>query len=341
MKRMLVTGGAGFIGSNFVRYILNKYPDYHVTVLDALTYAGNLDNLADLSGPRMEFIKGDIRNKEDVDGPVRDADMVVNFAAESFVDRSILEPDSFITTDVLGTHVLLEAARKYGIERFLYVSTDEVYGDVIEGSSSETDPIRPNSPYSASKAGGDLLARSYYVTYGLPVVITRGSNTYGPYQHPEKLIPLFVTNAIDDKQLPVYGDGMQVRDWLHVMDHCLGIDIVLHQAPDGEVYNVGGGNERTNIEITKMILKYLDKPESLIKYVADRPGHDRRYSIDTTKLRSLGWKPQNPFEDGMKETVKWYRDNQSWWRKIKEQKEYQRFSMEWYEKREQGTENRK
>lgn len=333
MKRMLVTGGAGFIGSNYVRYVLNKYPEYHVTVLDALTYAGNLDNLADLSGPRMEFIKGDIRNKEDVDGPVRDADLVVNFAAESFVDRSILEPDSFITTDVLGTHILLEAARKHGVERFLHVSTDEVYGDVIEGSSPETDPIRPNSPYSASKAGGDILARSYFVTYGLPVVITRGSNTYGPYQHPEKLIPLFVTNAIDDKQLPVYGDGKQIRDWLHVMDHCLGIDTVLHQAPAGEAYNVGGGNERTNMEITRLILKYLDKPDSLIKYVTDRPGHDRRYSIDTTKLRSLGWKPQHPFEDGMKETVEWYRDNQTWWRKAKEQKEYQRFSEEWYEKR--------
>ncbi|MEN6371396.1 MAG: dTDP-glucose 4,6-dehydratase [Armatimonadota bacterium] len=333
MKRMLVTGGAGFIGSNYVRYALNKYPDYQITVLDALTYAGNLDNLADLSGPRMDFIKGDIRNREDVDGPVHDADLVVNFAAESFVDRSILEPDSFITTDVLGTHVLLEAARKHGVERFLHVSTDEVYGDVAEGSSPETAPIRPNSPYSASKAGGDILARSYFVTYGLPVVITRGSNTYGPYQHPEKLIPLFISNAIDNKQLPVYGDGKQVRDWLHVMDHCLGIDTVLHNGVLGEAYNVGGGNERTNMEITSLILKYLDKPASLIKYVADRPGHDRRYSVDTAKLRGIGWKPQHPFEEGLKETVEWYRDNQAWWRKAKEQKEYQRFSEEWYEKR--------
>ena len=338
MKRLLITGGAGFIGSNYVRYILNKYPDYQVAVLDSLTYAGNLDNLADLSGPRMAFVKGDIRVREDVDDLIRDADAVVNFAAESFVDRSILEPDAFITTDVLGTHVLLEAARKHGIERFLHVSTDEVYGDVAEGSSPETAPIMPNSPYSASKAGGDLLARSYFVTYGLPVVITRGSNTYGPYQHPEKLIPLFATNAIDDKQLPMYGDGKQVRDWLHVMDHCSGIDLVLHNAPAGEVYNVGGGNERTNVEITHLILKYLDKPESLIKHVADRPGHDRRYSVDTTKLRALGWRPEHPFEDGLRETVEWYRDNQSWWRKAKEQKEYQRFSEAWYKKRAASSE---
>ncbi|MBI2842038.1 MAG: dTDP-glucose 4,6-dehydratase [Armatimonadetes bacterium] len=333
MKRILITGGAGFIGSNFARYVLNRYPDYHVTILDALTYAGNPDNIADLSGPRMGFIKGDIRNGEDVDRPVAEADAVVNFAAESFVDRSILEPDSFITTDVLGTHVLLELAKKHGIERFLHVSTDEVYGDVQEGSSPETAPMLPNSPYSASKAGGDLLARSYFVTYGLPVLITRGSNTYGPYQHPEKLIPLFTTNALDDKPLPLYGDGRQVRDWLHVLDHCSGIDVVLHSGDVGEAYNVGGGNERTNIEITTLILKYLDKPTSLIKRVADRPGHDRRYSIDTIKLRGLGWKPERDFESGLRETVEWYRDNQSWWRKIKEKKEYQRFSHAWYAER--------
>jgi len=302
-------------------------------VIDSLTYAGNLDNLADLSGPRMEFVKGDIRNREDVYGLIRDADAVINFAAESFVDRSILEPDAFITTDVLGTHVLLEAARKHGIERFVHISTDEVYGDVEEGSSTETDPFRPNSPYSASKAGGDLLVRSYYVTYKLPVMITRGSNTYGPYQHPEKLIPLFITNAIDDKPLPLYGDGQQVRDWLYVMDHCSGIDLVLHKGTLGEAYNIGGGNERTNIQITYMILKYLGKPESLIKHVTDRPGHDRRYSIATTKLKSLGWQPEMPFEDGLKETVEWYQANQSWWRKIKEQEEYKRFAGAWYEGR--------
>jgi len=333
MKRILVTGGAGFIGSNYVRYLLSKYPDYFVTVLDALTYAGNLDNLADLSGPRMGFIKGDIRNREDVDGPVRDTDAVVNFAAESFVDRSILEPDAFITTDVLGTFVLIEAAKKHGVERFLHVSTDEVYGDIQEGSSLETAPMRPNSPYSASKAGGDLLARSYFVTYGLPVVITRGSNTYGPYQHPEKLIPLFVTNAIDDQPLPLYGDGKQVRDWLHVLDHCSGIDLVLHSGQPGEAYNIGGGSERTNIEITNLILESLGKPTSLVKHVADRPGHDRRYSVDTTKLRALGWRPEHPFEEGLRETVEWYRANQSWWRKTKEQKEYRRFSEAWYERK--------
>ena len=341
MKQILITGGAGFIGSNYVRYVLNKYPDCHVTVLDALTYAGNMDNLADLSGPRMDFVHGDIRDREIVDGLIHNSDAVVNFAAESFVDRSILEPDAFITTDILGTYVLLEAARKHGIERFLHVSTDEVYGDVQEGSSLETAAILPNSPYSASKAGGDLLAHSYFMTYGIPVVITRGSNTYGPYQHPEKLIPLFVTNAIDDQPLPLYGDGMQVRDWLHVIDHCEGIDLVLHKAPPGEVYNVGGGNERANVQITDLILKYLDKPASLIKHIADRPGHDRRYSIDTTKLRNLGWQPKYEFESGLRETVKWYRDNPTWWRKIKEEKEYRRFSKEWYgERREHGTGNR-
>lgn len=333
MKRILVTGGAGFIGSNFVRMILSKYPEYHVTVLDSLTYAGNMDNLADVSGPRMDFIKGDIRNPGDVDGPVKDADAIVNFAAESFVDRSILEPDSFITTDVLGTHVLLEAARKHGIERFVHISTDEVYGDVEVGSSTEVAAILPNSPYSASKAGGDLLARSYFRTYGLPVMVTRGSNTYGPYQHPEKLIPLFVTNAIDDLQLPLYGDGKQVRDWLHVLDHCSGVDMVLHNAPAGEVYNVGGGNERTNVEITSIILETLSKPETLIKTVADRPGHDRRYSVDTTKLRSLGWQPIHAFPIALRDTVEWYRENESWWRKAKENKEHQRFSTTWYEKR--------
>lgn len=333
MKQILVTGGAGFIGSNFARYILNKYPDYRVTVLDVLTYAGHMENIEDLSGPRMDFVKGDIRSREDVDGPIRDADAVVNFAAESHVDRSILEPDAFITTDVLGTHVLLEAARKHNVERFVHISTDEVYGDVAEGSSQEIDPIHPNSPYSASKAGGDLLARSYYVTYGLPVLITRGSNTYGPYQQPEKLIPLFVTNALEDKHLPIYGDGKQVRDWLHVLDHCSGIDLVLHEGVLGEAYNVGGGNEHTNIEVTKLILSALDKPESLIKPVADRPGHDRRYSLDTTKLQTLGWKPIHEFEEGLRETVRWYCENESWWHTIKEQQEYQRFATAWYDER--------
>lgn len=333
MRKILITGGAGFIGSNFVRMMLNKYPDYQVVVYDALTYAGNMDNLADCSGPRMEFIHADIRDKEAAEVAISGVDAIVNFAAESFVDRSILEPDSFITTDVLGTHVLLEAAKRAKIERFVHISTDEVYGDVPVGSSPETAPVLPNSPYSASKAGGELLVRSYFVTYGLPAMITRGSNTYGPYQHPEKLIPLFITNAIDDKQLPMYGDGSQVRDWLHVMDHCSGVDLVLHKGVPGEAYNVGGGNERTNKQVTELILKYTGKGDDLIKHVADRPGHDKRYCIDTTKLKSLGWQTGPEFEDGLKETAEWYLSNESWWRKAKEAKEFQRFSEEWYDKR--------
>ncbi len=333
MRKILVTGGAGFIGSNYVRMALSKYPDYEIVVLDAMTYAGNMENLADCMGPRMKFIEGDIRDPEAVALAMAEVDAVVNFAAESFVDRSILEPDSFITTDVLGTHVLLEAAKKRGVERFVHISTDEVYGDVPIGCSPETAPILPNSPYSASKAGGELLARSYFVTYGLPVMITRGSNTYGPYQHPEKLIPLFISNAIDDKQLPMYGDGSQVRDWLHVLDHCSGVDLVLHKGEPGEAYNVGGGNERTNKQVTELILKYTGKGDNLIKHVADRPGHDRRYCIDTTKLRSLGWTTGPEFEEGLKETVEWYTAHESWWRKLKDQKEYKRFSEAWYDKR--------
>lgn len=334
MKRLLVTGGAGFIGSNFVRMILSKYPEYEVTVLDALTYAGNLENLEDVAeNPRFRFVKGDIRNKEDVVGPVDECDAIANFAAESFVDRSILDPDSFITTDVLGTHILLEAAREKGIEKFVHISTDEVYGDVEVGSSKETDPFAPNSPYSASKAGADLLVLAYYRTYGLPVLVTRGSNTYGPYQHPEKLIPLFISNAIDGKQLPVYGDGSQVRDWLHVMDHCSAVDVVLHKGSNGEAYNVGGGNERTNLQITQLILESLDKSDDLIKYVTDRPGHDRRYSLDCSKLKSLGWQPRISFKEGFRETVQWYASNQEWWRRIKEGREYMKFSLEWYRNR--------
>lgn len=328
---MVVTGGAGFIGSNFVRRIAGRYPDYRVIVFDLLTYAGNLDNLAGvLDNERVRFVKGDIRDSAAVREVLRGANMVVNFAAESFVDRSILDPDGFITTDVLGTFVLLQASRELGVERFLQVSTDEVYGSVEEGSSVETDGILPNSPYSASKAGGDLLARSYCITYGLPVVITRGSNTYGPYQHPEKLIPLFISNAIDDKPLPVYGDGLQVRDWLHVDDHCSAIDLVLHEGVPGEAYNVGGDSNRTNIEVTKLLLKSLNKPESLIKYVADRPGHDRRYSLNCDKLKAIGWKPAKVFEEGLRDTVEWYLHNQNWWRKAKDSDSYREFDKAWY-----------
>jgi dTDP-glucose 4,6-dehydratase len=337
LKSILVTGGAGFIGSNFVRYMLNKYPDYRIIVLDALTYAGNRENLADLEGNnRFIFIQGNIKDSKIVDSLMSNADAVVNFAAETHVDRSIHEAGNFIDTDIHGTFVLLEAAKKYGIERFLHISTDEVYGSAdVEGESfNEDDPLRPNSPYSSSKAGADLLVRSYQVTYGVPTLITRSSNNYGPYQYPEKLIPLFVTNAIDDKSLPLYGDGKNIRDWIYVEDNCSGVDTVLHKGKIGEIYNIGGGNERENIFITKTILEQLGKPESLIKPVKDRPGHDRRYSIETKKIEALGWKPQVDLAEGLKKTVDWYLENESWWRKIKEkQDEYMRFYETQYRNR--------
>ncbi len=322
MKRLLVTGGAGFIGSNFVRYMLGKYPDYAITVLDKLTYAGNLANLADVEekyapADRYRFVKGDIGDQAAVKDAMTDCQYVLNFAAESHVDRSIEEPGQFILTDVYGTYILLEQARQQGVERFLQVSTDEIYGHVPDGSSRETDKAEPRSPYSASKAGGELIAQAYFVTYGLPVIITRGSNNYGPYQYPEKLIPLFVTNAIEDKPLPVYGDGQQIRDWIYVLDHCSGIDVALHKGQPGEAYNVGGGNERVNFDITTMILELLEKPASLITYVKDRPGHDRRYSLDTAKLRALGWQPAYSLEVGMRQTVDWYLSHLEWWQPLK------------------------
>ena len=334
MKRLLVTGGAGFIGSNFVRYLLNNYPDVHVINLDALTYAGNRENLIDLEdNPRHLFYHGDIRDREVVDNLMYNVDAVVNFAAETHVDRSIHEAGDFLQTDVLGTFTLLESAKKHNIERFLYVSTDEVYGSIDEGSFKEGDPLSPSSPYSASKAGGDLLAHSYFVTYELPVLITRSSNNFGPYQYPEKLIPFFVTNAIDDKPLPLYGDGLNVRDWLYVVDNCAAIDMVLRQGMIGESYNVGGDCELTNIDITHRILNIMGKPESLIQPVKDRPGHDRRYSVDTTKIRKLGWAPSPDFQRLLEETVNWYIDNENWWRKIKEkQAEYKRFMEAHYGK---------
>ena len=335
MKNILVTGGAGFIGSNFCRYMLGKYPECNVLVLDALTYAGNLDNLADLQdNPRFTFFHGDIREKSVVEDLVQKVDAVVNFAAETHVDRSIADPGSFVLTDVYGVFTLLEAGKKFGIERFVHISTDEVYGTIEQGSFVEGDPLEPNSPYSASKAGGELLARAYFVTYGLPIVITRGSNNFGPYQYPEKLIPLFITNAMEDKPLPVYGDGQQVRDWIYVMDHCEGVDLVLHKGEPGQVYNLGGGSEHTNLEVTKFILNCLNKPDSLIKFVADRPGHDRRYSLDCRRIQELGWSPRHNFEDALEHTVRWYIENEAWWRKIKEQQvEYREFTKEWYGKR--------
>lgn len=318
MKTLLVTGGAGFIGSNFVRYMLSRYPYYRIIVLDKLTYAGNLANLADVAdNPNYRFVRGDIADQRLVDNLVAEVDAILNFAAETHVDRSIMDAGSFIQTDVYGTFVLLEAARKHRIERFLQVSTDEVYGDIPTGSSLEDDPMRPRSPYSASKAGGEMMAKAYHVTYGLPVLITRGSNNYGPYQYPEKLIPVLITNAIDDQELPIYGDGRQVRDWLYVMDHCTGIDVVLHHGEVGEAYNIGGGNERINLEIAHQVLELLGKPRSLLRFVQDRPGHDRRYSLDTTKIRRLGWEPARDFEEGLAETVRWYVENQAWWRPLK------------------------
>jgi len=318
MKNILVTGGAGFIGSNYIHYMLNKYNDIHITNVDKLTYAGNLENLKDLEGnTRYNFVKGDICDAELMDRLVKDAEILVNFAAESHVDRSIGSPDDFIKTDVFGTFVLLEAARKHGLEKFIQISTDEVYGSTIDGSFKETDPLMPSSPYSASKAGADRLAYSYFVTYDIPVIVTRCSNNFGPFQYPEKLIPLFVTNALDNKELPLYGDGKNVRDWIHVMDHCDAVDFVEKKGTFGDVYNIGGGNERTNNEITGIILDQLDKPQSIIKHVEDRLGHDRRYSVDCSKIFAMGWRPKTTFKEAMQETISWYVENRQWWEKLK------------------------
>ncbi len=319
MEKILVTGGAGFIGSNFVKYMLAQYPQSHVVVLDKLTYAGNLDNLEEVwDDARFHFVKGDICDQKVVEETMVGCDAVVNFAAETHVDRSIGDPGAFVRTDVYGTLMLLEATRKLKVRRYVQISTDEVYGSVSQGSSSEDSPLRPSSPYASSKAGADLLVLSYFVTHRLPVLITRSSNNFGPNQYPEKLIPLFVTNALDDRPLPLYGDGLNVRDWLYVLDNCRAIDMVLQRGAEGEVYNVGGDNERNNREITELILAILDKPESLVKMVQDRPGHDRRYSLNSEKIKALGWAPQARFRDDLERTVRWYREHQDWWRKIKE-----------------------
>ena len=319
MKKLLVTGGAGFIGSNFIRHMLNKYGDYSITNLDKLTYCGNLENLKDLAGnKRYKFVKGDIADAKLVDKLVKESDIVINFAAETHVDRSILDPYSFVRTNVLGTHALLEAAKTGGVERFIQISTDEVYGSIASGSFKEDDPLKPNSPYSAAKAGGDLLARSYFITFKLPVIITRSSNNFGPYQYPEKVIPLFITNALDNKSLPLYADGMNVRDWLFVIDNCEAIDTVLHKGAEGEVYNIGAGSEVTNLELTHSILEILGKDRSLIKFVNDRPGHDKRYSLDISKVKSLGWKPRHEFRNALELTVDWYKKNEPWWRRLVE-----------------------
>jgi dTDP-glucose 4,6-dehydratase len=320
MVDVLVTGGAGFIGSNFVRYALGAHPDWRVTTLDKLTYAGRRENLHDvMDNPRHTFVHGDILDIA-VSAPlVERSTIVVHFAAETHVDRSIMAAGDFIRTDVEGTFVLLEAARRASaLRRFVQISTDEVYGSVPAGASLETDELRPRNPYAASKAGADRLAYSYWATYDVPVIVTRASNNYGPYQFPEKVIPLFATNAIDDIAVPLYGDGKNVRDWLYVDDHCRAIDLLVEKGTSGGVYNIGGGNDIPNIELTHRILDELGKPRTLIKPVPDRLGHDRRYCVDTTKLRALGWAPQVPFAAGLRDTVAWYRSNQWWWRPIKE-----------------------
>ncbi|MCX7701753.1 MAG: dTDP-glucose 4,6-dehydratase [Gemmataceae bacterium] len=316
MLPLLVTGGCGFIGSNYIRYVLDRDPNLHVVNLDALTYAGNLANLADLEGhPRLKFVKGDIANPQDVRQAIgKGVCGIVNFAAESHVDRSIMDSGPFIRTNVVGTQVLLDAAREFRVPLFIQVSTDEVYGSLgPTGRFTETTPLAPNSPYSASKAAADLLALAYQHTFGLPVMITRCSNNYGPYQFPEKLIPLFITRLLQDQKVPVYGDGRQVRDWIHVLDHCAGIEAVRQRGRVGEVYNLGGNCEKTNLEMTHLLLELLGKPTSLIEHVPDRPGHDRRYAIDSSKAqRELGWSPTIPLETGLRQTIKWYQTNRSW-----------------------------
>ncbi|MBM2812408.1 MAG: dTDP-glucose 4,6-dehydratase [Chloroflexi bacterium] len=335
--RILVTGGAGFIGSNFVRLELARHDD-EVVVLDKLTYAGNPANLREFEqNPRYSFILGDIADAEVVATAMDGIDAVVNFAAESHVDRSIIDPGAFITTDVQGVYILLEAARRQQIERFLHVSTDEVYGEVPNGSVSEDAPLRPRSPYAASKAGGDLLVYAYFVTYGLPTLVSRGSNTFGPYQYPEKLIPVMITEALDGRSVPVYGRGQQVRDWLAVEDHCSAIDHILRHGAVGEAYNVGGGNEYQNLDVVERILDALGRPRSLISYVPDRPGHDIRYSVDSTKLFQLGWMRAHTFDEALDATVRWYVENDGWWRPLKEDRDYRAYFQRNYEARgEQG-----
>ena len=322
--RILVTGGAGFIGSNFVFHMIKKHPDYHIICLDALTYAGNLSTLKDvMDNPQFKFIRRDIRDRNAIDAVFAEyhPDIVVNFAAESHVDRSIENPGIFLETNIIGTSVLMDASKKYGVSRFHQVSTDEVYGDLPLDRPDllfkETTPLHTSSPYSASKASADLLVQAYHRTYGLPVTISRCSNNYGPYQFPEKLIPLMIINALNNKKLPVYGKGINVRDWLYVEDHCKAIDLILHKGKDGEVYNIGGHNEMRNIDIVKLILKKLNKPESLIEFVADRKGHDQRYAIDPEKIHTeLDWLPETMFADGIEKTIDWYLSNEDWWKKL-------------------------
>ena len=336
-RRVLITGGAGFIGSNYVRYALRHHPEWEVVVLDKLTYAGNLENLEDVMD-RITFTRGDIVNPEDVRRAMEGVDAVLNFAAESHVDRSLLDPRPFVKTNVEGTLVLLEEARRARVKRFLHVSTDEVYGDLsgTDRHSLETDPLRPRSPYAASKAGAEHKVFAYGISYGLDVVVTRGSNTYGPYQYPEKIIPLFITNALDDKPLPVYGDGSAVRDYMHVEDHCAGIDLVLHKGKAGEAYNLGARLEVPGVEVAERVLKLLGKPRDLIRFVPDRPGHDYRYSVDPSKAEALGWRRKWTFAEGLRQTVRWYVENEGWWRRVKNRLEFRALERDWYEARQSG-----
>ncbi len=318
-KNLLITGGCGFIGSNFVRYMLENYQDCSIINLDKLTYAGNPDNLRDIEKDRRySFIKGDICDFKTVDKVMANIDIVVHFAAETHVDRSIHSGTEFVNTNVLGTNVLLESAMKNDIKRFIHVSTDEVYGSIQSGSFTETDMLKPSSPYSASKAGSDLLVHSYFVTHEIPVVTTRCTNNFGPYQYPEKLIPLFITNLLEDRKVPVYGTGQNVRDWIYVIDHCRAIDFIIQKGIPGEIYNIGSGNERTNMEITENILELLEKNKSMMQFVEDRKGHDFRYSLDFSKLKKLGWNPAYDFETALSETVQWYRENRRWWEPLKQ-----------------------
>jgi dTDP-glucose 4,6-dehydratase len=333
--KILVTGGAGFIGANFLYHILQAHPDWDVTNLDKVTYAGNLENLQGIEKePRYHFVKGDIADREVVDSLLgQKFDVVVNFAAESHVDRSILDAAPFIDTNIRGTQVLLEGARKHGVGKYLQVSTDEVYGSTEQGSFTERSPLDPSSPYSASKASADLLCLAYHKTHHTPVVITRCTNNYGPYQFPEKLIPLVITNALENKPIPVYGDGLNVRDWIYVLDHCRALDTVVQHGKVGEVYNVAGNSEKTNLELIKAILCQLKKPESLITFVADRPGHDRRYAIDSARIeRELGWKPAASFSDALAATVDWHLKNEAWWRRIKSG-DYLKYYDTWYNRK--------
>ncbi|MBI4709046.1 MAG: dTDP-glucose 4,6-dehydratase [Candidatus Portnoybacteria bacterium] len=317
--KLLITGGAGFMGSNFIKHIFKNHPNWQVVNLDKLTYAGNLDNLKEVGdSPNYFFVRGDIANKEDVKAAIgQGVDKIINFAAETHVDRSILEPDAFIKTDIFGTYTLLEAARENNVAQYIQISTDEVFGSIKNGSFSESSPFAPNSPYSASKAGADHLCRAYFKTYNLPVIVTHSCNFYGPSQYPEKLIPLFITNLLENKKVPVYGEGNQMREWIFTEDYCRAIDLIIERGQVGEIYNIGTGYEKQNIEITKFILAELGFDESMIEYVKDRPAHDFRYSINCEKLRGLGWKSEIPWDEGLRRTIKWYQENEWWWKKLK------------------------